>query len=161
MKRLKKAYELAPAWTFGPCGPCILRFSSGWVRDRVRYRHISLDYFPSLRTINVYLMIFVKERTSSRFANNNSRRTATLILGFRPSKRHATLIASYDQGSVVLAFTLVLLVLKHFLWRVVLVILMFVAWLLVDSSCFIAYHLRILCCFCAIMFQSYANSCCL
>ena len=50
-----------------------------------------------------------------------------LILGFHPSKRHAALIASSDQGSVVLAFILVLLVLKHFLWRVVLVILIFVA----------------------------------
>ena len=37
-----------------------------------------------------------------------------LFLGFHPSKRHASLIASCDQGSVVLAFTLVLLVLKHF-----------------------------------------------
>ena len=37
-----------------------------------------------------------------------------LILGFHPSKRHAALIASRDQGSVVFAFTLVLLVLKHF-----------------------------------------------
>ena len=61
---------------------------------------------------------------------------ASLILGFHPSKRHAALIASRDQGSVVLAFTLVLLVLKRFLWRVMLVILMFVAWLLVDPLCF-------------------------
>ena len=37
-----------------------------------------------------------------------------LILGFHPSKRHAALIASRDQGSIVLAFTLVLLVLKRF-----------------------------------------------
>ena len=50
-----------------------------------------------------------------------------LILGFHPRKRHAALIASRDQGSVVLAFTVVLLVLKHFLWRVVLVILIFIA----------------------------------
>ena len=28
-----------------------------------------------------------------------------LILGFHPSKRHAALIASRDQGSIVLAFT--------------------------------------------------------
>ena len=49
------------------------------------------------------------------------------ILGFHPTKRHAALIASCDQGSVVLAFTLVLLVLKRFGWRVVLVILIFVA----------------------------------
>ena len=38
----------------------------------------------------------------------------SLILGFQPSKRHAALIASCDQGSIVLAFTLVLLVLKRF-----------------------------------------------
>ena len=50
-----------------------------------------------------------------------------LILGFHPSKRRAALIAFRDQGSIVLAFTLVLLVLKHFLWRVMLVILMFIA----------------------------------
>ena len=49
-----------------------------------------------------------------------------LILVFHPSKRHAALIASRDQGSIVLAFTLVLLVLKRFLWRVILVILVFV-----------------------------------
>ena len=29
-----------------------------------------------------------------------------LILGFHPSKRHATLIASHDQGSIILAFYL-------------------------------------------------------
>ena len=37
-----------------------------------------------------------------------------LILGFHPSKRHAALIASCDQSSIVLALTLVLLVLKRF-----------------------------------------------
>ena len=36
-----------------------------------------------------------------------------LILGFHPSKRHAALIVSCDQGSVVLSFTSVLLVLKR------------------------------------------------
>ena len=56
----------------------------------------------------MYSMTFVKRRTSSRVANNNSRRTPPLILGFRPSKRHAALIASCDQGSIVLAFTLAL-----------------------------------------------------
>ena len=35
---------------------------------------------------------------------------------------------------------------------------MFVAWLLVDSLCFVAYHLRISCCLCAITFQSHASS---
>src|SRR6185312_7327414 len=109
---------------------------------------ISLDCFPSLWTINMYPMLFMKKRTSSRLANNNLGASPPLILGFYPSKRHAALIASRDQGSVVLAFTLVLLVLKRFLWRVMLVILMFVAWLLVDPLCFVAYHLRISCCFC-------------
>ena len=159
MKKLKEAYESAPAWAFGPC---ILRFSSDWVRDRVRYGHISLDCFPSLRTINMYPMVFVKKRrTSSRLQSTTLGASPPLILGFHPSKCHAALIASCDQGSVVLALTLVLLVLKRFWWRVILVILMFVAWLLVDLSCFIAYHLRISRCFCAVTFQSYASSCCI
>ena len=36
---------------------------------------------------------------------------------------------------------------------------MFIAWLLVDPLCFVAYHLRISRCFCAVTFQSYASSC--
>ena len=108
----------------------------------------------------MYYMVFIKRRTSSRLQTTTLGASPPLILGFHPSKRHAALIASCDQDSIVLAFTLVLLVLKHFLWRVMLVILMFVAWFLVDLSCFVAYHLRISCCFCAITFQSYANSCC-
>ena len=107
----------------------------------------------------MYPMLFMKRRTSSRVTNNNLGASPPLILGFHPSKCHVALIASCDQGSVVLAFTLVLLVLKRFLWRVVLVILMFVAWLLVDPLCFVAYHLRISRCFCAVTFQSYASSC--
>ena len=55
-----------------------------------------------------------KERTSSRFATTTLGASSPLILGFHLSKRHAALIASREQGSVVLAFTLVLLVLKHF-----------------------------------------------
>ena len=54
-----------------------------------------------------------KRRTSSRLANNNSRRIATPNPRVS-SKCHAALIASCDQGSIVLAFTLVLLVLKRF-----------------------------------------------
>ena len=99
---------------FGPCGPCIFRFSSVWVRDKVRFGHVGLDCFPSLRTINMYPMIFVKERMSSRLATTILGAPPSLILGFHPSKRHAALITSCDQGSIVLAFTLVLLVLKHF-----------------------------------------------
>jgi len=67
-------------------------------------------------------MIFVKKRTSLRLQTTTLGAPPHLILEFHPSKRHAALIAS-----VVLAFTLVLFVLKRFLWRVVLVILVFVA----------------------------------
>ena len=35
---------------------------------------------------------------------------------------------------------------------------MFVAWLLVDPLCFVAYHLRISCCLCVVTFQSHASS---
>ena len=152
MKKFKKAYESALAWAFGPCGTCIFRFSSVWARDRVRYGHVSLYCCPSLRTINMYSMTFVEKEHHHILQTTTLGAPPPLILGFRPSKRHAALIASCDQGSVVLTFTLVLLVLKHFLWRVVLVILIFVAWFLVDSSCFVAYHPRTSCHLCAIMF---------
>src|SRR6185295_9020308 len=137
-----------------------LRFSSRLEIESDRDK-ISLDCFLSLRTINMYPMLFMKERASSRLTtNNNLGASPPLTLGFHPSKRHAALIASCDQGSVVLAFTLVLLILKRFLWRVMLVILMFVAWLIVDLSCFVAYHLRISCCLYAIMSSSYTSSRC-
>ena len=72
-------------------------------------------------------MAFVKEERHHVSQTTTLGAPPPLILGFRPSKRHAALIASCDQGSVVFVFTLVLLVLKRFLWRVVLVILMVVA----------------------------------
>ena len=130
MKRLKKAYESAPAWAFGPHGPCIFRLEIESDRDKIR-----LDCFPNLRTINMYLMLYVKGEHHHVSQQTTLGASPPLILGFHPSKRHAALIASCDQGSVVLAFTLVLLVLKCFWWRVMLVILMFVAWLLVDLFC--------------------------
>src|SRR6185503_17068118 len=133
------------------------RFSSRLEIESNRDK-ISLDCFPSLRTINMYTLLFMK-RASSRLATTTLGASPPLILGFHPSKCHVALVASCDQGSIVLAFTLVLLVLKRFLWRVVLVILMFVAWLLVDPLCFFAYHLQISCCLCAVTFQSYASSC--
>ena len=68
-----------------------------------------------------------KGGTTSRLATTILGTQPPLILGFHPSKCHAALITSCDQGSIVLAFTLVLLVLKRFLWRVMLVIPMFVA----------------------------------
>ena len=58
-------------------------------------------------------MIFVK-RERHHVLQQHLGATPPLTLGFHPSKRHAALIASYDQGSAVLTFTLVLLVLKRF-----------------------------------------------
>ena len=75
---------------------------------------ISVDSFPSLRTINMYLMLFMKGERHHVSQTTTLGVSPPIILGFHPSKCHAALIASRDQGSVVLAFTLVLLVLKHF-----------------------------------------------
>ena len=109
----------------------------------------------------MYPMLFMKEERHLVSQTTTLDASPPLILGFHPGKRHVALIASCDQGSVVLAFTMVLLVLKHFLWRVMLVILMFVAWLLVDLLHFVAYCLRISCCLYAILSSSYTNSCCI
>ena len=135
-----------------------LRFSSRLEIESNRDK-ISLDCFPSLRTINMYPMLFMKGERHHVSHTTTLGASPPIILGFHPSKCHAALIAFCDQGSVVLAFTLVLLVLKRFLGRVILVIPMFVAWLLVDLLCFVAYHLRISRCLCAVAFQSYASSC--
>ena len=140
-QKMRKACKSAPAWASGPHWPCILRFSLRLEIESNRDK-ISLDCFPSLRTINMYPLLFMRERHHDSQATTLGA-SPPLTLGFHPSKCHAALIAPCDQGSIVLAFTLVLLVLKRFWWRVVLVILMFVAWISVDSLCFIAYHLRI------------------
>ena len=97
MKKLKKGYESAPARVFGPCGPCILRFSSDCVRDRVWCGYISLDCFPSLRTINMYPMVFVKGERH-HVLQQHLGATPPLILGFHPSKRHAALIIFLRSG---------------------------------------------------------------
>ena len=69
-------------------------------------------------------MTFVKRERHHVLQTTTLGAPTPLILGLHPNKRHAALITSCDQGSVVLTFTLVLLVLKRFLWRVMLVILM-------------------------------------
>ena len=127
-QKIKKACKSAPAWAFGPHGPCIFRFGSRLEIESDRDK-IGLDCFSSLRTINMYPMLFVKKERHHVSQTTTLGASPPLILGFHPSKHHAALIDSCDQGSIVLAFTLVLLVLKRFWWRVVLVILMFVAWL--------------------------------
>ena len=112
-QKIKKACKSAPARAFGPHGPCIFRFSLRLEIESDRDK-ISLDCFPSLRTINMYPMLFMKRERHHVSQTTTLGASPPLILGFHPSKRHAALIASYDQGSVVLVFTLVLLVLKRF-----------------------------------------------
>ena len=62
----------------------------------------------------MYPMTFIKKERHHISKTTTLGAPPSLILGFHPSKRHAALIASRDQGSIVLAFTLVLLVLKRF-----------------------------------------------
>ena len=63
----------------------------------------------------MYPMLFMRGESHHVSQTTTLGASPPLILGFHPSKHHAALIASCDQGSVVLTFTLVLLVLKHFL----------------------------------------------
>ena len=67
---------------------------------------ISLDCFPNLRTINMYPLLFVKGERHHVSQTTTLGASPPLILGFHPSKRHAALIASCDQGSIVLAYGL-------------------------------------------------------
>ena len=95
-QKIKKTCKSAPAWASGPHGPFILRFSLRLEIESNRDK-ISLDYFPNLRTINMYPLLFIRER------HHDSQTTTLgasppLILGFHPSKCHAALIASCDQG---------------------------------------------------------------
>ena len=114
MQKLKKAYESAPAWAFGPSGPCTFRFkfslsqrqSPIWTRQ---FRLVSKS--PDYKYVPYDIR---KRRTSSRLATTILGAPPPLILWFHPSQRHAALITFCDQGSIVLTFTLVLLVLKCF-----------------------------------------------
>ena len=112
-QKVKKACKSVPTWAFGPHRPCILRFSSRLEiesdRDKIRIRLFpkSLDY--------KYVPYDIRKRERHHILQTTTLGAPPhLILGFHPSKRHAALIASRNQGSVVLAFTLALLVLKRF-----------------------------------------------
>ena len=63
----------------------------------------------------MYPLLFMKESVITPRKTTTLGASPPLILGFHPSKCHAVVIASCDQGSIVLAFILVLLVLKRFL----------------------------------------------
>ena len=104
-QKIKKPCKSAPARAFGPHGLCIFRFSLRLEIESNRDK-ISLDCFSSLQTINMYPMLFMERASSRLTTNNNLGVSPPLTLGFHPSKRHAALIASCDQGSIVLAFYL-------------------------------------------------------
>ena len=70
-QKIKKACKSAHAWAFGPHGPCIFRLEVESDRDK-----ISLDCFPSLRTINMYPMLFMKKKVIT-YRKQQSRRIAT------------------------------------------------------------------------------------
>ena len=70
--------------------------------------------FPKSPDYKYVTYVICKRRTSSRLQTTTLSAPPPLILGFDPSKRNAALIVFCDQGSVVLALTMVLLVLKRF-----------------------------------------------
>jgi len=59
-------------------------------------------------------MTFIKNGERHHILQQHLGAPPPLILGLHPSKRHAAQITSCDQGSIFLAFTLVLLIQKHF-----------------------------------------------
>ena len=59
---------------------------------------LGLDCFPSLRTINMYLMLFVKGERHHVSQTTTLGAQPPLILGFHPSKRHAALIVFLRSG---------------------------------------------------------------
>ena len=80
-----------------------LRFSSRLEIESDRDK-ISLDCFPSLRTINMYPLLFGMGERHHLSQTTTLGASPPLILGFHPSKRHAALIASRDQRSVCSCF---------------------------------------------------------
>ena len=96
-QKIRKACKSAPAWAYGPHCPCILRFS---LRLEIEFNRdkISLDCFPSLRTINLYPLLFVKGERHHVSQTTTLGVSPPLILGFHPSKCHAALIAFLRSG---------------------------------------------------------------
>ena len=151
----KKACKSAPAWAFGPHGPCILRFSSRLDIESDRDK-IELDCFPSLRTINMYPMLFMNEERHHVSQTTTLGASPPLILGFHPSKRRAALIAPRDQersGQRCSCFYLGITRTKAFLMTSNASYLDVHSMALADLLCFVAYHLRIACCLCAVTFS--------
>ena len=86
-----------------------IQFRLESVLDAIRFR-----LFPKSPDYKYVSYDICKEERHHVSQSTTLGASPPLILGFHPSKHHVALIASCDQGSVVLTFTLVLLVLKHF-----------------------------------------------
>ena len=83
----------------------------------------------------MYPMLFIK-RERPHVSQQQLGATPPLILGFHPSKRHAALIAPYDQGSIVLALYLGITRTEAFLMASSTSYLGVRSTALVDLSCF-------------------------
>ena len=106
---------------------------------------LGLDCFPSLLTINMYPMIFVKEE-HHHVLQQHLGAMPPLILGFHPSKRHAALIVFLRSGQHCSCLYLVITRTEAFLMA------SSASYLVVRSmsisrsiSALIVYHLRIPC----------------
>ena len=76
------------------------------IRDRVQSGHDRFRLFSMSPDYKYVPYVIRKRENVLTFCNNNLGAMPPLILGFHPSKRHATLIALCDQGSIVLALYL-------------------------------------------------------
>ena len=121
---------------------------------------LGLDCFPSLRTINMYLMIFV-EGERHHVLQQHLGATPPLILRFHPNKRHAALIVFLRSGQHCSCLYLSITRTEAFFMASNASYLDVRSTALVDLSCFVAYCLRISCCLYAIMSSSCTSSCCI
>ena len=123
--------------------------------DSIRFR-----LFPKSPDYKYVPYVIRKRKTSSCLQSTTLGATPPLILGFHPSKRHAALIASRDQGSIVLALYLGITRTEAFFMASSTSYLGVRSTALVDLLCFVAYRLRISCYLYAIMPSSYTSSRC-
>ena len=134
-QKIRKICKSAPAWAFGPHGPLYLQIQFK-IRDKVRSGQDQFRLFPKSPVYKYVPYVIHKGRTSSRLQSTTLGAPPPLFLGFHPSKRHAALIVSCDQGSVVLAFYLGITRTEVFLMASSASYPDVRSMFLVDSSCF-------------------------
>ena len=97
----------------------------------------------------MYPLLFVKGERHHVSHTTTLSASPPLILGFYPSKRHAALIASQRCSCFYLGITRT----EAFLMASNASYLDVHSMALADLLCFVAYHLRISCCLCAVTFS--------